>query len=878
MIRAGKGALPLLASARPMKLWPLFPLFLLAQQPSLLGQGLAALTRQGDEALSDGLWEVAELHFRECLADPSLTGEAKSTIVVRLAESLIRAGNPTEALELLGHSVVANNPETPFWKAQALAGQNHFSEAAGMFSELLANPGSPHRTETGFTLASLQLALGQADAALDSLATILPEADAATQAEIQLYRVEILLDLKRAADARQAMPSAQAIAVADRPLAAFLEARLLLDEGRHTDAEAGFQALVNHPQGQSLTRHHLAAIGLADAIAAQGNPDASAKSLLAFLEEHTDSPVLDAIFQRLLQWLPKKPAATDPILERVGQWITPPVLPVIGPIATTPTDTGSAAAGAWPTDTAPDELTNLLAFSIYTRAVGLHRMATPESRAEAKLLLHRLRVENPGHPAASRALYQLARWLLDAGSTDQAFAILDTFRDTAKSPALQGEAAFLKARVACQNGDSKQAIQLFDEAAIALTGDQARAAKLQAAITRLRSGDLRGTTLIQQQGGPPDTALEADLELERALSSTPASAARSALEEFLTRFPDHARAPEARLAALEAALASVPPDLAFAKAQSEILTAAAEKSVALPAPRLALARLHLSDLSNDSAAAIAAAQSIIDTYPAEPAAEEAALTLGRNLFQTGSYNPARLVLEKLAAAAPNPARAQAAWLLAARSAALGGTPQSKEEALILFDKAIETQGPVSSIAALEKARHLIDIYRLAEASAFLAKWTKSLPADDPLHLPAGLLLGEALYAQGSGNPASLVEALAVYDKLLAHAKTHPALFNRLQYLRGTTLEQLPDEKDPAKKREKQAFQAYHSVLETTTPPAEWEYFERCGFRALALLEKAGRWPVAITVAKKIASFKGPRAEEAATRASQLQLKHMIWED
>jgi TolA-binding protein len=861
-----------------MKLWPLFPLFLLAQQPSLLGQGLAALTRQGDEALSHGLWEVAELHFRECLADPSLTGEAKSTIVVRLAESLIRAGNPTEALELLGQAVVAKNPETPFWKAQALAGQNHFSEAAGMFSELLANPGSPHRTETGFTLASLQLALGQADAALDSLATILPEADAATQAEIQLYRVEILLDLKRAADARQAMPSAQAIAVADRPLAAFLEAQLLLHEGRPADAEAGFQALVNHPQGQSLTRHHLAAIGLADAIAAQGNPDAAAKSLLAFLEEHTDSPVLDAIFQRLLQWLPKKPAATDPILERVGQWITPPVLPVIGPIATTPTDTGSAAAGAWPTDTAPDELTDLLAFSIYTRAVGLHRMATPESRAEAKLLLHRLRVENPGHPAASRALYQLARWLLDAGSTDQAFAILDTFRDTAKSPALQGEAAFLKARVACQNGDSKQAIQLFDEAAIALTGDQARAAKLQAAITRLRSGELRGTTLIQQQGGPPDTALEADLELERALSSTPASAARSALEEFLTRFPDHARAPEARLAALEAALASVPPDLAFAKAQSEILTAAAEKSVALPAPRLALARLHLSDLSNDSAAAIAAAQSIIDTYPAEPAAEEAALTLGRNLFQTGSYNPARLVLEKLAAAAPNPARAQAAWLLAARSAALGGTPQSKEEALILFDKAIETQGPVSSIAALEKARHLIDIYRLAEASAFLAKWTKSLPADDPLHLPAGLLLGEALYAQGSGNPASLVEALAVYDKLLAHAKTHPALFNRLQYLRGTTLEQLPDEKDPAKKREKQAFQAYHSVLETTMPPAEWEYFERCGFRALALLEKAGRWPVAITVAKKIASFKGPRAEEAATRASQLQLKHMIWED
>ena len=88
----------------------------------------------------------------------------------------------------------------------------------------------------------------------------------------------------------------------------------------------------------------------------------------------------------------------------------------------------------------------------------------------------------------------------------------------------------------------------------------------------------------------------------------------------------------------------------------------------------------------------------------------------------------------------------------------------------------------------------------------------------------------------------------------------------------------PTKTPPSHKREKQAFIAYYSVLETTTPPAEWHYFELCGFRALALLEKAGRWPAAIACAKKIASFKGPRAEEAATRASQLQLKHMIWED
>ncbi|NQW99179.1 tetratricopeptide repeat protein, partial [bacterium] len=677
------------------------------------------------------------------------------------------------------------------------------------------------------------------------------------------------------ADARQAMPAAENIATKDRPRAAFLEAQLQLDEGHPVEAEAGFQALTQQPQGQSLRRHHAAAVGLADAIEAQGNRDAAAKSLLAFFQDHPDSPSLAAAFQRILQWLPEKPTATDPTLEQLAQWIPPPDLPAIGPISTAASASGSAAESAWPVYPAPDERSELTAYSLFTRAVGLHRVGTVESRTAARRLLNRLRVEFPEHLLTQRALYQQARWSLELGDSTQAFAILDALRDTAKSPLLKGEAAFLKAYAASRSGDPKQAIELFDEAATTLAGEDAKAARRQAALARLRSGDLQGVTLILQPGAPPDPQLEADLELEKALASTPPAAARVAIAEFLQRFPEHPRATEAHLAAAEAALAVSPPDLAFAQVQLDGLTAATDPDTRL---RIALVRLHLADHSNDSAAAIAVARSILESDPTSPAASEAALTLGRNLFQTGSYNPARLVLEKLAASDPDPARAQVAWLLAARAAALGGTSQSKEESLILFDKAIESKGPVRSLAILEKARHLIDIYRLAEASEFLAKWIKSLPENDLLQLPAGLLLGEALYAQGSSNPASLVEALAVYDKLLAQAKGQPALFNRLQYLRGTTLEQVPDAKEPTRKREKEAFQAYHSVLETTGTPPEWEYFERCGFRALALLEKAERWPAAITVAKKIASFKGPRAEEAATHASQLQLKHMIWED
>ncbi|MFZ9938538.1 MAG: hypothetical protein ACO3JG_15980, partial [Luteolibacter sp.] len=183
---------------------------------------------------------------------------------------------------------------------------------------------------------------------------------------------------------------------------------------------------------------------------------------------------------------------------------------------------------------------------------------------------------------------------------------------------------------------------------------------------------------------------------------------------------------------------------------------------------------------------------------------------------------------------------------------------------------IDAKGPLASIAVLENARLMIDMNRLAEAEDFLRGCFGPMEKSDPMRLPTGLLLGEAIYARGSADPESLPGALAVYDSLLEEAAPHSALYNCLQYLRGRTLEQIPDERA--------AFSAYYSVLETDQPPTEWHYFELSGFRALALLEKAGRWPAAIACARRIASFKSPRSAEAAERANQLQLSHMIWEE
>ena len=58
---------------------------------------------KGDEALAAGLWEVAEMHFRQSLADAIARRPRQNhKSLIRLAESLIRAGNPAEALEIAG--------------------------------------------------------------------------------------------------------------------------------------------------------------------------------------------------------------------------------------------------------------------------------------------------------------------------------------------------------------------------------------------------------------------------------------------------------------------------------------------------------------------------------------------------------------------------------------------------------------------------------------------------------------------------------------------------------------------------------------------------------------------------------------------------------
>ncbi len=835
------------------------------------------LLAAADRAMDSGLWDVATLKLESAINQSSLPPEEQAGALMMLAEGLVRGNQPDRALAILDDSLIRELPKPAFWRGQALAGKGRYSEAVENLAPLARQPAHPFRSEAAFTAASLLLSLSQTEEALEILSQLENSPDSETAARSLLRRVEILIDNDRFEAARNLLPDPAAIAEDLKPLATFLDGLLVLAEGKPADAELRFSSLLANPVNQSQLRFNQAALGKADSLAAQGKTDEATLSLLAFIVENPAAPLLEGMFRRIISWFPDKIISPDdPTLVRLAAW-----LPQTTPLGTGPLN-NSSITGPATLPVLDREISDLAVFALHARAIALRRVDTPAARTESELLLRRILLLAPRHFLAQRSHLLLGKWKLSDGDLQSASRIFHIIREKATAPPVRGEAAFLAAGIAYRENNPSLAATLYQEAASYLDGENREAAILNSALAQLNE-DPKAEIIIteeEENGANKPPRFKADLALERALLSETPDAAKSALDAFLTTYPNHPRSAEARLAIAEAALASTPPDLSLARAQLDTLEASNNPSPAAQSSRLALARLQISDLADEAEKTVASARELVKTFPDTPEASKALLILGNSLFQTGDYNEARLTLERLASAEPGTQRSQAALLLAARSAALGATVQSRDEALELFDRAIANGGPLGPLARLEKARLNINLNRLPTAVASLTEAYESAAPDDPARLPTGLLLAEAIYAQGDSDPENLGKALAIYSELLSLTTNNPAQYFRLQYLRGLTLEKIPDPEDPTTTRLGEALSAYFSVLDrpTTPPPPEWEWFERSGFRALALLENAERWQAAVSIAEKIASFKGPRAEEATTRARQLRLKHRIWED
>jgi tetratricopeptide (TPR) repeat protein len=402
------------------------------------GQDAGDALRKGDESLAAGLWEIAAAHFENALQSADLPADQSAQAAIGLAESWIRQGKSDAALDLLEQSIARNHPEQPFWKGQALASSGRITEAIAQLTPLSEKPDAPHRFETAVSLANLHLSLEQTDVALNSLSGFRKSADPSHAPAILLREVEILIDTQQYPKARTLFSLIEKFPSNLQAHADLLNAHLTLAENQASVAARIFRSLIDQPRGLSLMQFHSAAVGLTDSLLQSEDASTAFAFLVSFIDEHPDSPQLEALFQRIEKIMPEKPLAGDMVLGQLGQWIP---TSEISPTGLVPTEEGGCVS-SWPSAKVHEKV---IPYALFTRALGLDRNDSPQALAESRQLMNRLRAEFPDHPLVNRAMLVLGRRYLMAGLTDQAFHLLTVLRENSKLPQQRGEAAFLQA-------------------------------------------------------------------------------------------------------------------------------------------------------------------------------------------------------------------------------------------------------------------------------------------------------------------------------------------------------------------------------------------------------------------------------------------------
>jgi tetratricopeptide (TPR) repeat protein len=826
------------------------------------------LERQGLDALAAQLPDVAAARFTARLESQPTDAEETKRLRLLLGEALVRANQPESALSTLDHPTLADSTLALFWKAQAHRANGSLQRAIELLDQVIDTKDFPFYGESILTRSRLLSALGNQRAAIAGL-NLLTTTKSPLATRAKLDQTRLLLTTGQIEDARKTLPSTKTLKSAELFDALLLDAALLQAESKFSQAAAAYKSILAQYQKEddSLPTHiHPAAIGLARALASMGQRAEATDALLAFLQNQPDSPNLDEAFALLRPLLLSETREDDPVVSlikaRLDQWsLTPPAKnPAIFPDS-------SAGAADHPPAILEFPHPELHAQSLFLRIVGLGKSTEIERLEEQRRLVTQLRWEHSDHPLSAQATVELARTLFQNKQFEKARYLLENLIDSQAAGSTEVEAHLILANQLYQNQEFAQAAASFEKAASSLQSTARSNAQFNAGIAWLVAGDPDQVKRLQAHGTPK---LMASLQLEQALyaASQQPEMALPLLDRFIVDHPTHARLNEARLAMAFCALEQVPPAISKARA---LLDSLDEES--LLAEHVLLAKIQLAIAANQNAECIALCREFLKSYPDSPQFANVTLALGTSLYQNGDLSDARQTLQKLEKT--HPEKAAPALLIAARAAARTGTPQSLAEAIELFDRIIQSKSSLASFASLEKARTLIDAKSTAslqQAAKELEALYQSLEKNPPLQITAGLLWMETLYSLGGAEPARHDEGLALQRKLLVHPGLGDDDRNRINYYRGLTLEHMnqPD----------QALDVYYQVVESASKQVitNWDYFERCGFNAIALLEKNRRWESAIAIAKKIATFPCPRAKEAEERASRLGLEHMILDE
>lgn len=808
-------------------------------------------------ALSDYLPAIASEKFnlllKQKLKSKSLSKEQHLQLIFLLAESQVRANKPQDAIQSLSNKLIAENPDAIFWRGQALAASGRYNEAIETLEK--ASPKSKNYQLGQLKIAKLAITLGDIDKALNILkASVAKSKKVSTQTYLSL--ANLFLAKEEPVNAKETLDKAQPNAETELAYIAVKQLMLAQVDLLEKDYAAAISALQETLALENIRSktENFAALQLADAYYAAGENQQAISTLIQYLDKQPGE-FISPMFIRLGKWIARNTPITDPTIKQLSTWAN--------------LDSEQTA----------DSLTKLSAAQIEIRAYAhyyyarfLANSTEPTSMTKAIAEFNNLRERYPSHILAGTSFSDSAATLLTLGRIDETKEVLKKIQTltTTIAPLAKQQAGILLGKLNLEQENYAGAAKAYQTIIESTSGETKTIAMMNAAKSYLDAADLIGFSLLQDS--TEDTSTLQNLQLEHALwlARNKQIDARINLHNFTLQHPNQPRINEARLSLALHCLNILPLDVELAN----LITPQIDINLLSDDQKVDLHYLKYRNAvtQKDFASAANMAQQFINRFPEHPSTPDFKLYLGQAYYHNGQHNDARKTLRKMAQTYPEHPLKHFAEFYAAMSAKLEGTPQSADEAISLLTEISKSPSPLAAEARLQLARLYTSTNKEKLAIDTLSPfYNKQTNGKKDLEL--SLTLATAYQALGSSEEKYFQSSIKIYDDLINQFTGNHQVVNEVKYNKALLLQQMG--------QDDLALSIYYSVIKIDpkkTPITEWNYYFKCGFRAITTLEEQKNPKAAMAIAKKLAESKGIHADEAAKKARDLEKKYMIWQE
>ena len=796
---------------------------------------ISAELAQASAPLTEGVPEVAVVRL-QALLNRNLPDAEWRAVAEKLAEAQVAAKKPEDTLVLSAVARVRELPWAKFWRAQAFAGLNRWTDALLLYEELAANEASPFRGPATFGAAEMLRALGKREEALSTLHLLFHNKEWAMRA--QLRAAELHIEMGDAPDARHLLEEMKPTSVAERRERRVLRGRLELILQRPERAIGMFQALLKRPEKSGHATLIAALFGIAEAHLQLKTPETGDDVLEQFIDLHPADPDLPLIFAKLddLYRTEHKPSRNE-----LEKWVRRPEEP-------------RRTFARW----------------------YLARLEIRAGRRErARQLFSDLRHTRIKSPTIAPALLEFAQFEMQDRHLDEAIAILDNARLLYPEPALLARIDFLSAQAHYLAKQLDTATAAFEQIAHS-NSPWAKAALFNASTGWLQLGNharfLVDYTELDKQSG--DQESRANLRLEEGLmqGAKGDKKAEASLHQFIRDFPKNPRVSEAWVALAEMAFHSSPPRLD--EARKDLAQAADSTPTAAAAERADYLSIWVEESAGgNETKVIELAKRFLEQHGLSPFAPEVRMKLAELYYRRQDFANAQTQFEIIAQQNPDDALAEKALFFAAESAMSSMGEHSLDRAIVLFDQVVQKNGAMRWPARNEEA--LIE-RKLGKSKDALALYDEVLKSDAPQSEKREALCGKGDIFFEMGGSENYEQAIKIYDQL-ASDKHEPSHWrNQALFKKALCLE---------KKNERVgALEMFYKILDDPAvaglPDEQRELFwyYKAGFNAARLLEEDSKWESAAAIYERLAAAGGNRSEEAKARLNHLRLEHFLWAD